>query len=319
MQLVMEDALLVVRDYSRPGYASVTGGNIGEKPRMMTLGAAEHYKARYDEKKILPSYPRCGKSRRCHKCKATSTLRCSSCRTYYCSAVCQRREWRRHVFVCNIPQRPNQADNFILLVRRYLRVPPGARTFQTSEFRKRLYLDDDLCQLFGFNNCVDSVDFTNLTCLYRQLMWGTTISARRLQYVALNGLIEENFRAIIVASKGSGTECHCHIWFETVTSKGNSFLESKSTAPRYAHVDLGIVTTLNKFPNRPDTKTRAMRLVLQLYTMLFRDFDNIPDESNSAWIHFGFCQCRSDNMKKRMADNYKKLADVASLQVIATA
>ena len=67
-----------------------------------------------------------------------------------------------HIF-----KRPNQAGNFILLVRRYLWVPPGVTTFNTDEFRKRLYLDDGLCKYFRFNNCVDSVNFLNLMCLYR--------------------------------------------------------------------------------------------------------------------------------------------------------
>ncbi|KAI4551049.1 hypothetical protein MJT46_020153, partial [Ovis ammon polii x Ovis aries] len=51
------------------------------------------------------------RSTTCHRCGLFGSLRCSQCKqTYYCSSVCQRRDWAAHKIVC----RPVQQNNSLM-------------------------------------------------------------------------------------------------------------------------------------------------------------------------------------------------------------
>jgi hypothetical protein len=313
MPIVMDDAIMVMLDPARPGYAFVASGAI-PKGKTMSVGEAEWYKDRHDEKKLLPNYPP-NRRRQCHKCKNPSKMRCSGCWMSYCSKPCQRRDWRRHLFVCNTKGRPNQADNFIWLMRNYLRAPPGTMVLDPTDFLKHLYLDDDLCRMFGFNQCGYVGNFTYLTCLYRHLIFGTTISSTKLQFLADNHLIEEQLKVMIDNPKSS--TCVCVPWFRQFTADSDSQLQDGSRP--YVHVTEGLAEVYLTFKDIPESIDGSSEAVFELYALLFRDFDNLPNESHAAWINFGFCYCRSDDMKLKMASAYKKLAHVASFRDITQA
>jgi hypothetical protein len=315
MPMVMNDAIIIMPNPERPGYAIVAGGALpNAKVKDMSLEEAERYKDRHDEKKLLPKYP-LNSQRQCHRCKKPSNMRCSGCWMSYCSKPCQQRDWRRHLFICNSQGRPNKADNFIWLMRRYLRSPPGATAVDSTNFRKHLYLDDDLCRMFGFNQCGYMANFINLTCLYQHLIFGTTISSTKLQFLAENHLIEEQLRVMIDNPKSDF--CSCVIWFrQFVAESEGPFLDDSKL---YVHVTEGLSDVYLTFKDIPEPIVGSSEAVFDLYALLFRDFDNIPNEGHSAWINFGFCHCRSDGMKVEMASAYKKLAQVASFRDIVQA
>ncbi|KAK5214942.1 hypothetical protein LTR96_011629, partial [Exophiala xenobiotica] len=49
--------------------------------------------------------------------------------------------------------------------------------------------------------------------------------------------------------------------------------------------------------------------VASLYTVLLRDFNNIPDAYSAEWIEFGFCYCVSITQREALAAAYLKLAE----------
>jgi hypothetical protein len=312
MPMVFDNALMMHPHYERPGYAFIIGGGI-PKGKTMKLEDAELYKDRYEEKKLLPKYP----PPRPHRCHISgSKMRCSACRLSYCSKDCQRRDWYSHLFLCRIRGRLNPADNFIWLIKNYLRPLPGATHFDSADFRKHLYLDNDLCMMFGFNQCRIMAEFQNLTCLYRELIFESSITSLQLQFLADNGLLENQFHGLIAQRRNS--TCHCHTWFEQATAEGDFKFQLHDSSTRFAHLDEGLYRAFEEFSDLPEPD-ESSRAVFGLYSLLYRDFDNLPDESHAAWINFGFCYYRSDEMKMKMAAAYKKLAKVANFQDILQA
>ena len=82
--------------------------------------------------------------------------------------------------------------------------------------------------------------------------------------------------------------------------------------------DLLISELDNPNSNRSQNFNEPELQVLRLYTVLLKDFDNVPDRDQSAWIDFGFCYCRDEQWKIHMRSRYLLLALSATLEEIAT-
>jgi hypothetical protein len=66
--------------------------------------------------------------------------------------------------------------------------------------------------------------------------------------------------------------------------------------------------------------SKSEKEVLKLYSMLFRDFNNIPGPLTSSWLQFGFCFCTSRGQSVELAKLYVQLAKCGtSLKEIARA
>ncbi|GAB1315563.1 hypothetical protein MFIFM68171_05773 [Madurella fahalii] len=149
-----DKGVVIVEDPGRPGFAYTAGGPLG-KGREMTLAEAELWKdnsirSQLDLKNLgQPPRPTLATPKSCRRCGQPSQLRCSACRTRYCSASCQRRHWPRHVFVCAVPARPNDADDLKMAW---------------------FFANDRLCRLFGFTKCLNLNDVANLLCVYDHML-----------------------------------------------------------------------------------------------------------------------------------------------------
>jgi hypothetical protein len=97
-----------------------------------------------------------------------------------------------------------------------------------------------------------------------------------------------------------------------ISLDGPSKFQLQNSSETYAHIEEEICQAVSIFEDISEAN-HSVHIVLGLYAMLFRDFENTPDDGNAAWINFGFCQCRSDEFKLEMASAYKKIAQVASL------
>ncbi|KAL3422702.1 hypothetical protein PVAG01_06858 [Phlyctema vagabunda] len=69
-----------------------------------------------------------------------------------------------------------------------------------------------------------------------------------------------------------------------------------------------------------DPLSESEKEILKLYSMLYRDFNNIPDSLTSIWFDFGFCFCRNHDQRKKLAKLYIQLVENgASIAALASA
>jgi hypothetical protein len=137
----------------------------------MTCQEAETYKENHIRGKfglektdqMPPKQLRVGKST-CRRCGSPSNIRCSACRTKYCSRSCQKRDWRRHLFTGTINNRPNDVDYLKIIKTRWSH--STKKELKQEQILLDLYSDDDLCKTFGFNNCFNNGEVANLLCFY---------------------------------------------------------------------------------------------------------------------------------------------------------
>lgn len=115
--MVVDDGLLIHENHEKPDYVIVVGGSIKGSFKEMTIGDAELYKENHIRTKLgmersdeSPARE-AGIKRTCCICHSRSELRCSVCRTKYCSVSCQKKkDWIRHLFVCRVEKRPRYVD-----------------------------------------------------------------------------------------------------------------------------------------------------------------------------------------------------------------
>jgi hypothetical protein len=312
---VFDNAILSFPVSNKPGRISVQQGGQG---REMSIEEADTFKDNFERKKLLPNLRRMEIRRRCHwqACKVAPGFRCKACRASYCSRSCQRLDWHRHVFICTVRGRPNLADSLVYLIREslYCQNTEG----ESRSRRKQLLNDIDLSEAFGFNDCATLADFNNLFCLYRHWISKRKVSAIRFQEWVRSGKVKRRIKDQISLMKED--TCHCHRWF--VTFNGGFKDRPSNMAAYVAH---GFVRTLNfiretdeeddEIDDKPPSP--AERLVFWLYSVLLKDFDNIPDENCPEWLNFGFCFCWNEEWKCKMAHAYLELARRAPIAEIA--
>ena len=308
--MVMNDAILIIPRSDKPGHIHVMHGG---RRLEMSVGDAEAYKDRFERKKIIPNLKKMACSLRCRRatCKAVTDLRCRACRASYCSRYCQRLDWHRHVFICTVRTRPNLADSLVLQIRDALE--SQVKDLSLWKLRKQLLADEDLSTAFGFLNCETLTDVNNLICLYRHLSLKRRAGAMLQEWVD-SGRMKEKITHNILSKKIARHDCHQ--WF---LSTGKLFQE-EPVSGMAAYVKYGYVHALNLLcePDSDDQKpSDTERRIFWLYSMLLRDIDNVPDESNPEWINFGFCFCPNHEWKMKVAHAYIELAKRAALSEIA--
>ena len=332
MPAVFDDGLLINEIPGKPGYAYVIGGGVLHG-KEMTLGEADslrdnHIRSSFgfeprDEmppKRILVL-------RHCKSCRHLSGFRCSACRTAYCSKGCQIRDWHQHVFSCCVKGRPSDVDRLKMV----LRWAQGlAYDKLSSEFFLALYSDDDLCKTFGFDNCADKNEVTNLMCIYGNLL--RNVGSTQLQKL-VNGRILDQFinkwiLAICSNESDIGEDCHCFRWFLDRSRSSEDFVipnpEGSYVYQNYAWNEVFNRFALERLESKNAVSPRlslAEKRVHALYSILFRDFNNIPDAAMNTqeWIGFGFCFCTTISQCRTLAAAYLELVDSnTTFQQIAT-
>ena len=283
----------------------------------MSFEDAENYKDRFERLKLLPDLKTLTIQRLCHhrECNRNPRFRCKTCRASYCSRSCQKQDWHRHVFVCTVLGRPNLADSFVLLLQS--RADPQISDSHLRNCTKQLITDVDISTTFLFRRCNTLVDLKYLLDLYEHLVFGKRIGALLQTWIDCRTL-EHNIKGMIRARPGDRPACHN--WF---LSSNELFQEGNPTV--FAHVMEGLIRAHNLLIGEPKGPVEDLSRylseselkILWLYALLRKDFSNVPDRSQSAWIDFGFCYCRHEKWKFRMRDAYFELANFASLKEIA--
>ncbi|XP_065699411.1 tudor domain-containing protein 1 isoform X1 [Patagioenas fasciata] len=83
---------------------------IHEKPKNLKYSSENVFSIGYD-KSLFNSLVSPPQARTCHHCGLFGSLRCSQCKQiYYCSADCQKKDWRAHSVVCE-PVKQNVSNN----------------------------------------------------------------------------------------------------------------------------------------------------------------------------------------------------------------
>jgi len=319
-----------------PGFAYAAGGPLG-KGRRMPLTEAELWKDNSIRSQLglekLDELPKWNLSvaPECRSCGRPSRLRCSACRTRYCSATCQKRDWPRHVFVCAVPKRPDDADYLLMAIRKEEHLEVGTDgTWEEADlesFLQWLFANDRLCRLYGFTKCWDVSEVINLLCLYTHLIkatglravakWGSSIGEVLRSWVLR---LDEVWRR--QAPPGEVC-CDCLGW--ALSKIADDEFDMPDWEGSYAYQGIGLRLAERAFglspagddePPFPPAESGVMRL----YIILFRPFNNIPDPQTAQWMDFGFWGCRNRAEQKSLAQLYLDLAKSgASLAEIAGA
>lgn len=214
MPTITEGGLLVQHLGGKPGYANVMDGS-GTIHEMSLSDAdilsAEHYRLKLGLEKLDDIPPiRLFAPRTCNRCRLPALLRCSACRTSYCSDGCQHRDWKRHVFVCTVPHRPNAFDH---LKTSILRMRMLQDKMHLAKFLESLFADDDLCRTFGFVACVDEGEVTNLLCLWRSMLRDVTNRTLVSNDAEIGDLVEVWAKTRCEGDEEALGHQHCINWF----------------------------------------------------------------------------------------------------------
>lgn len=328
MPMVGDEGLLITDLHDKPGFVSVMGASLA-KPKEITCEKAEIFKENYIRAKFgleksdeMP--PRQGKfTKRCCHCHQPSSLRCSACRSNYCSKPCQKKNWSRHLFSCSLARRPNDADHLTIFVRRWSHTTGDEST--QAQILSDLYSDDDLCQTFGFNNCAARDDVAKLLCFYTHMT--SKLSKRRLQFGVDEGNLRDFIAVVVALIQHEGKEvyrdCACMTWFLHRQSFVDCIIPNWPGDFAYQPASLRRLERALSIEDRDDDiypLSESEREVLSLYSILFRDFNNVPGPLTSTWLNFGFCYCTNSGQSTELAKAYVLLAKSGtSLEQIAKA
>jgi hypothetical protein len=318
MPMIAEGGLFVQHMKGKPGYAKIM--TCGEEHREMTVYdadvfSAEHYRSKLGLEKLNDMPPICLHTpRTCVRCKHHASFRCAACRSSYCSGVCQRKDWKRHVFVCTTQDRPDALDHLRLFLsrRNMLQHEP-----QRTKLLEALYADDDICRMFGFVNCISWQEVANLLCIWRSLLHDRGHHAIVSKGADIGALVD------LWAKEHVQQDVACIGWI-----LGERRLPETFRIPEwdrdYAYQWQGIARanyTLSRYPNEiASSLSDEERIVLRLYMRLLRPFNNIPGPYSPEWIVFGFVNCKTFSQRYALAEAYRNLASKgASLEAIARA
>jgi hypothetical protein len=327
MPMVFNDGLLTVDLYEKPGFVSVIGGSL-TKPKEMSYEEAEIYKENHIRVKFglersdeMP--PKQSRSRKsCRRCHKPSRLRCTLCRSSYCSSSCQKKHWSKHVFVCRQGKRPSEIDYLKIFVRKWNHAIGDE--WRQAQTLTELFSDDELCKTLGFNNCLERDDVVKLLCFYSHVI--SKMGTNGLQVGVdeeLGNYLEVIAQLIQLERKETYHDCSCFAWFLrqrsfidfTIPNWTGDFAYQTAALKRLEHIFL--VEELYDDEHPPSITKRD---VASLYLILLRDFNNIPDPLSSMWLKFGFCFCTNRVQSMDLAKLYIRLPESgASLEEIARA
>ncbi|KAG9236236.1 hypothetical protein BJ875DRAFT_457146 [Amylocarpus encephaloides] len=314
MPMVGDDGLLITDLYEKPGFVSVMGGSFN-KPKEMSCEEAEIYKENHIRIKFglertdeMP--PKQGKfAKTCRRCHRPSSLRCSLCRSNYCSRACQKKHWSRHVFVYRLTKRLNDVDYLRIFVRKWSHATGDK--WRQAQILSELYSDDYLYKTFGFNNCAERYDVAKLLYFYTHM--SSKLSTNGVQVGVDEGNLGDYMAVFAELIKYEGREtyhnCPCFAWLL------RDFVYQTASLRRLKHA-----ISIEERDDDVHPLSISEREVLTLYSILFRDFNNIPGPLTSNWLKFGFCFCTNRGQSMELAKLYVQLANRgASLEQIARA
>lgn len=216
MQVVANDAVLISEISNGSEYVHVIGGTERKREDMLRA-EAELYK----ENQLRSNFglevhgempPKQAWVRSvCRRCRQLAIFRCSACRMAYCSKFCQRQSWRRQVFICAVRRRPNDFDRLSMYIaRRACMSHDGPKR---SQLLHDLFSDDHICRTFGFVNCADYLEVSNLLCIYGMM---ESSSTRAIQSFIDGGnlgvLTETQARLYQHANRDVPERCNCVDW-----------------------------------------------------------------------------------------------------------
>ncbi|QKX61836.1 uncharacterized protein TRUGW13939_08992 [Talaromyces rugulosus] len=211
-----------------PGYATLMGGLEKQKATLVPVEEAEMAKIKHERRtsmfELIDEMPhtRFLDQKPCRSCPRAAEYRCSACWTWCCSKACQRRNWALHVFVCRVPNRPNDMDFLRLGIRRFTKNINSGGEEQSQEWLHdaMIYMlaDDHICRTFGFNSCENTLDVLNLACLYSTMLFRvhSPVTSLHKQLETGNlGNFMERFCQLerSIAQVTNTEECDCVTWF----------------------------------------------------------------------------------------------------------
>ncbi|RAQ60756.1 hypothetical protein COH20_010907 [Aspergillus flavus] len=304
-----------------PGFADFLAPSMPHVSNRLPIEQAEMYKINHDRKQCSleriheMQSPEATNSRLCRHCRRSAGSRCSACWTWYCSHACQRRDWKRHVFTCRTPKRPNDIDFFRLIVRHVKRAMMSENPETIRKSLLDLFADDYSCRTFGFNNCTSTREALCLVCLYDTMIAACRFPARVLNNYLKDGLLGEVllfFCRLHIEQTGGQLECECIAWY----------LERRKIGPfpipnlegeiysiwETAHDEaLNSLDLYDRFNDGCRLNT-AQAEVFKLFVTIRGSIYQIPDTNSSTWINFGFCYCTSFQQRQELSLKYSLLA-----------
>ncbi|KAI0513281.1 hypothetical protein F5B22DRAFT_637225 [Xylaria bambusicola] len=317
-----------------PGRAQVIGGS--GTAIAMPIEDAELTKINHDRKAFkleqineMPHEIKHIGQRSCRRCGKLATYRCSACRTSYCSKDCQKRDWKTHVFVCRVANRPHDVDILSLTIRKTKRDMISGSIERTYNAIRYLLADDRLCTTFGFNNCATDLELADLVCLYSNVLARARPSNQGLQQKLNEGVLGEflkNFCQLErrVAEITGKDECTCVTWFlERRTSEEAFPIPGIETEP-YGIWDTAVSCAIQslqlteRVENGP-MFNKSQSDVFRLYVAIPPYVQRFPDVRSSLWTKFGFCYCRTFEQRQSLATSYWNLLAVSTFDEIVAA
>ena len=259
--------------------------------------------------------PTPGTAKTCRRCGRPSGRRCSACRTRYCSTFCRKKDWSRHVFVCAVPRRPNDVD-YLKMAERYLSWVASLSDDEEQELARERFLrwffaNDRLCRLYGFTMCLDWSDVVKLLCLYRHAL---KLGNRALASLgeSVGAFLEGWTQHIHDTSRPAHALCDCVPWYLSKIAEGGVKIPDwegnyfyLGVGQRRAEHLFGIGPASDDEPPFPPDESA----VVQMFGILLRPFNNLPDPQSAYWMRFGFWGCRNRAETKSFAKLYLSLAE----------
>ncbi|KAJ6131371.1 hypothetical protein N7523_001831 [Penicillium sp. IBT 18751x] len=162
-----------------------------------------------------------------------------------------------------------------------------------------LLADDDLCRMFGFNNCFSLKEVTQLACLY-----DTVISRCHCPVKVMHTYLKAGELANFLL-------LFCQQWINQMSAQSDFdsmhwFLNRQTIYP-FSIPDLD-KAAYEIWLTALDEALTALYEVFKLFVTIQPSVGRLPDIHSSAWLNFGFCYCKSFQHRNELADMYLKLA-----------
>jgi hypothetical protein len=229
----------------------------------------------------------------CSLCKKPTNKYCSRCQTrYYCSPLCQKKDYKSHKIVC--PQR--SAD---ILVK--------------CAFDDLMPTNEAVLYEYGFSNCMQLQDKTMLLGMYIGLITIIGCSASQIHSWWENGELLINIKK---AYDDGGFTSGYYRWF----LKNEHLLQGlrkyegeksdKSIANKYLAMIKPYLSEQDQtvsIKSLPEPKNK----IVALYVIIL--MGAIPNIEQDIWIDFGFCTCKvsqdrlGEEEEKRLGELYREL------------
>lgn len=326
MHTAVDDDIFIDARPDRPGFATVTSGWPKRSRKEMTLSEAEWFRLNFLREKhglegldeLPPEEP--FRRKVCRVCNdRPAMLRCSACRKGYCSKTCQKRDWKYHVFVCRVPDRPDILDRLQWFLKTY---PVLKATLSEAKLLAWTFSDNELCCTFGFNHCLlpGNVDHLVLLCTYAMRQFGRS-------YV--QQLIEQPYFLQSLRQRLLNDHiCKPDEVRQALRWLSDPDIEKRFQDPvcqeTYFHQEfaLRLIQHLLKLPpnfaSLVEFSVEEASLV-RLYSRLCMPLMNIPTTLHREWFLFGFCYCRNEDQSEKLRQAYIHLAMTGvSLELIAS-